>query len=85
MCSVCGYTESRAIAHAKTLGLQQELESGLYTCCQIARWADEQWLAWLDAAQEDLTRADRVVAAGLEGPEDVFVYVRLRQPKRRHA
>ncbi len=85
MCTVCGYTKSRAMADANMLGLQQELESGFYTCCQIVQWADEQWLAWLDAAQQDRARVGQVGAVGLEPPEDVFVCVRLRQPKRGHA
>jgi hypothetical protein len=35
-CKNCGCTESQVIADAKTLGLQQEYESRIYTCCQIA-------------------------------------------------
>jgi hypothetical protein len=52
MCRTCGCTESLAVAHAKTLGLLQELQSGIYTCCQIAEWADEQWSAWFEATEE---------------------------------
>jgi hypothetical protein len=32
----CGCTASQALADAKTLGLQQEFQSGIYTCCQMA-------------------------------------------------
>jgi hypothetical protein len=60
ICRTCGCTESQAIADARTLGLQRELQNGLYTCCQIAAWADEQWLAWLEAAEEDGKPTDAV-------------------------
>jgi hypothetical protein len=35
------------------LGLVRELQRGIYTCCQIVAWADEQWLAWAEAARQD--------------------------------
>ena len=57
-CMNCGRTESQITADAKTLGLLQEFQSGVYTCCQIADWADEQWLAWFEATQQD-NKADR--------------------------
>ena len=60
ICRTCGCTESHAIADARTLGLQRELQNGLYTCCQIAAWADEQWLAWLEAAEQDGKSVDAV-------------------------
>jgi hypothetical protein len=44
ICAVCGRTETEAIAEAKAVGLQQQFQAGIYSCCQIARWADEQ--AW---------------------------------------
>ena len=44
-CKRRGHTESKITADAKTLGLLQELENGVYTCCQISQWADEQCLA----------------------------------------
>jgi hypothetical protein len=52
-CTKCGRAEPQIKADAKTLGLLQELESGVYTCCQISQWTDEQWLAWFRATQED--------------------------------
>ena len=52
-CRVCGCTEADSIADAKTLGLEEELQNGVYTCCQIAAWAHEQWLAWFEATNED--------------------------------
>ena len=60
ICRVCGCTEAQAIADARTLGFQRELQSGFYTCCQIATWADEQWLAWLEAADQDGKSADAI-------------------------
>lgn len=40
-CKTCGRTPSQAIADARTLGVQQEFDSGIYTCCQIAQWAHD--------------------------------------------
>ena len=52
-CTTCGRTNSEAITDARSLGLQQELQSGIYTCCQITAWADEQALAWFEALHAD--------------------------------
>jgi hypothetical protein len=60
ICRLCGCTKSQAMADAKTLGLQKELQNGLYSCCQTAAWADEQWLAWVEAALEDGKSADDI-------------------------
>ena len=54
-CKNCGCTESQAVADAKTLGLQEEFQRGIYTCCQIAGWAHEQWSAWFEATQQDVS------------------------------
>ena len=82
ICSACGYTESQAIADARTLGLEEELQSGLYTCCQIAEWADEQWLAWLEAAEEDGKLAHDVAnLLDLDETKASLVPVRLRRPQ----
>ena len=35
------------------LGFQEEFQAGVYSCCQVVAWADEQWLAWTEAAAED--------------------------------
>ncbi|MBV8865836.1 MAG: hypothetical protein JO210_10625 [Acidobacteriaceae bacterium] len=80
ICSTCGCTKSLALAHAKALGLLQELQHGIYNCCQIATWADEQWLAWFEATNED----DKSVEKVTKGPdfteaETVLVPVRGRQ------
>ena len=52
-CEKCGCTAQEAIANAKTLSFEQELESGAYTCCQLAGWAHEQLTTWLEAAEQD--------------------------------
>jgi hypothetical protein len=59
-CRNCGSTQFQALADARTLSLQKEFQSGAYTCCQIVAWADEQWLAWLEAAQQDGKSTDEV-------------------------
>ena len=74
ICRNCGCTESQTIADAGTLGLQRELQDGLYTCCQIAAWADEQWLAWLEAAAEDGKPVDEVTLP-LERLDTDFVQI----------
>jgi hypothetical protein len=57
-CAKCGRTESQTTADAKTLGLLQELQCRVYTCCQITEWADEQWLAWVEATQQNTQLID---------------------------
>ena len=51
-CATCGHTELQAIVEAKPLGLEQEFESGIYTCCQIVEWAAEQSQAWFEATHD---------------------------------
>jgi hypothetical protein len=70
ICRGCGSTASQVIADARTLGLEREFQNRLYTCCQIEAWADEQWLAWIEAAEEDGKPADAVTKP-LEYEEDV--------------
>lgn len=53
VCRNCGCTTLQATADAQVLGFRDEFESGAYTCCQVVTWADEQWLAWSEAAEED--------------------------------
>lgn len=60
VCRLCGCTESQAKADATVLGLNDEFETGLYSCCQLVAWADEQWLAWMEAASEDGKPVDEV-------------------------
>jgi hypothetical protein len=52
-CTKCGRIKSQVTADARSLGLLEELQSGVYSCCEISQWADEQWLAWFEATQED--------------------------------
>ena len=77
-CTTCGRTESQAIADARSLGLQEELQSGIYTCCQVAEWADEQALAWFEATHED-GRPTRDVTELEPEPEAALVRVRPRR------
>jgi len=82
ICRICGSTESQAVADAKALGLEQELESGVYTCCQIAEWTLEQLFAWSEATQEDGKSADNMTKLnGLEATEALLVPVRVRRPQ----
>ncbi len=53
ICRNCGCTAAQAAADALVLGFQEEFEAGAYSCCQVVVWADEQWLAWAEAAAED--------------------------------
>ena len=61
------------------LDLNDEFENGLYSCCQLVTWADEQWFAWTEAALEDGRPLDEVTKP-LEihevEPERVLVRVR---------
>jgi len=81
ICRFCGCTESQARADAMVLGLNDEFERGLYSCCQLVAWADEQWLAWTEAALEDGKPLDKVTKP-LEidpaEPEPVLVRVRSK-------
>jgi len=60
VCQYCGCQPSQARADAKTLGLQEEFERGIYACCQVVAWADEQWLVWAEAAEEDGSPVEQV-------------------------
>lgn len=53
ICANCGCTHAQAEADSRALGLSEEFDIGVHFCCQMAAWADEQWLAWSEAAQED--------------------------------
>jgi hypothetical protein len=53
ICRSCGCSKAEALKDARTLGLQDEFQSGIYFCCQVINWADEQWLLWVQAASED--------------------------------
>ena len=47
------------------LGFQEEFQAGVYSCCQVVMWADEQWLALTEAAAED-GRSEEEVTRPLE-------------------
>jgi hypothetical protein len=79
MCRTCGSTESQIVDDARTLGLLKELQRGIYTCCQIVAWADEQWLAWVEAAEEDGKAVDDVTRP-LEFADGETVIVPVRRP-----
>jgi hypothetical protein len=81
-CKNCGRTESQITADAKTLGLLEDLRSGQYTCCQISEWADEQWLAWTEATQQDGNVAgDVIIRPEFCETGGVLVPVRFRFPQ----
>jgi hypothetical protein len=80
ICRICDSTEPQAIANAKALGLEQEFQSGMYTCCQVAKWAAEQSSAWLEAAHENATPAhDLTKLAESPQTEAALVPVRFRR------
>ncbi|HTU48525.1 MAG TPA: hypothetical protein VMF91_25915 [Bryobacteraceae bacterium] len=79
-CKRCERTESQIAADAKTLGLLQELDSGVYTCCQISQWAHEQWFAWFEAIQQDGKLVDDItLRSEFDESEVVLVPVRVCQ------
>jgi hypothetical protein len=53
ICRHCGCTFSQAEADAAVVGFRDEYLAGEYNCCQVVAWADEQWLAFAEAAAED--------------------------------
>lgn len=66
------------------LGLNDEFESGLHSCCELVAWADEQWLAWIEAASEDGKPVDEVtepLEIKEKEAEPEPVYVRLRSQR----
>ena len=82
ICRFCGCTESQARADAMALGLNDEFEKGLYSCCQLVAWADEQWFAWTEAASEDgkpLDQATKPIEIHEAEPEPVLVRVRNKR------
>lgn len=79
-CRECGCTESEVIADAKTIGVYEQFQSGVYTCCQITAWAYEQWSAWFEAINRDANFSNEVTANAELQPEAAVVPVRFRQP-----
>jgi hypothetical protein len=80
-CENCGRTRSQVLADAKSLGLSEEFQSFVYSCCQISEWADEQWLAWFQATREDLEHLDDLTLRRRTSGGAVLVPVRFKQPQ----
>jgi hypothetical protein len=80
VCRHCGCPAAEARADAKTLGLQDEFQRGIYICCQIVAWADEQWLAWMEAAEQDGLPVEEVTQP-LEAEEAETLFVPVRWPE----
>ena len=82
LCRNCGCNQAQAAADARALGFEEEFASGIYSCCQVVSWADEQWVAWLDAAKEDGKIAENVTGPlEISEPAREFVHVRRRTPR----
>lgn len=81
VCRNCGSTEALAAADARALGILNEFLAGVYTCCQTVQWADEQWLAWQDAACEDGKDPEEVTNALKFEPDSLLVPVHIKKPK----
>jgi hypothetical protein len=81
VCRRCGCTEALAAADARAVGSLDEFLAGIYTCCQVVQWADEQWVAWQEAACEDGKPAEEVTRPLEFQPDVQFVPVRVRKPR----
>jgi hypothetical protein len=69
------------MADARALGLREEYQNGVYTCCHLAAWAHEQWLAWFDATNGDANHdVERTINPNYEEGEAALVHVRFRRP-----
>jgi hypothetical protein len=80
LCRHRGCNQVQAAADARALGFEEEFASGTYSCCQVVQWVDEQWLAWLNASEEDDKKAEDVTRPlGIGEPTREFVHVRLRK------
>jgi hypothetical protein len=81
-CRNCGSNWAQAAADARTLGFAPEFASGVYSCCRIAQWADEQWLAWVIAAEEDGNVAEDVTRPlEISEPASELIDVPSRKPR----
>jgi hypothetical protein len=82
VCRDCGCNQSQAAADALVLGFEEEFASGTYTCCQVVQWADEQWLAWSKAAEQDGKKMEDItLPLEISDPTHEFARVRARKPK----
>jgi hypothetical protein len=73
VCRNCGSTQALAAADARALGILNAFVAGVYTCCQTVQWADEQWLAWQEAACEDGKDPEEVTSPLKCEPDVLFV------------
>ena len=82
-CTICDRSDAQVIADARVLGLLQEFQCGVYTCCQISEWADEQWVAWTKAARQDASESEELDRRRLidSAAEPALVPIRLRRPQ----
>jgi len=86
MCRQCGCNTTQAAADARVLGFADEFADGTYTCCQVVQWADEQWLAWSNAAEQDgqaLEQATLPLEISEPSPEAEVVLLRLKKQRER--
>ena len=81
ICRRCGCTEPQAAADARAIGLLGEFLDGTYSCCQVVHWADEQWLAWLEAGREDGKAPEEIVSPIEIEADAQFVPVHVRKRK----
>jgi hypothetical protein len=81
VCRHCGSKEALAAADAQAIGLLDEFVAGIYSCCQVVQWADEQWVAWQEAGCEDGKAPEEGTSPLEVEPETMLVPVRLRKPK----
>lgn len=82
LCRHCGCNQAQAGADARALGFEEEFASSIYSCCQVVQWADEQWLAWSDAAEQDGKTAENVTRPlEISEPAREFVHVGSRKPR----
>src|SRR3569833_159997 len=71
-----------ALEAARSLGFEDELKAGTYTCCQVTQWYQEQWQAWYEAGMERIPwyMADSKNELASNGE---LVYLRKRTDRKR--
>ena len=81
VCRHCRSTHAVAAAEARAIGSLNEFISGKYTCCQVVQWANEQRLAWEEAAFGDGNPAEGAASRLQLEPDSLLVLARVRKPK----
>ena len=79
VCDSCKCNHLQARLYARTLDFEDEFLGGMYSCCQVVEWSEEQWLAWREAAREDGKTIEELTPPESEEAEKVFV----KAPRRR--